>query len=276
MAGSNTGLGGNMNRAAVFAGSWYPDNSTEIIDYVDLKAKRKKALGAMCPHAGWIYSGATAGKVYSKLQPVSTYILIGPNHSGLGAPVSLFAEGSWATPLGPLEVDNALAKAIQERDGFAIFDTTAHAKEHSIEVQLPFIKLFNHHAKILPIALGDYNQATCQRLGCAIADSLRAQHKENDALIIASSDMSHYLTEQDAEAADKPALDRLLKLDPAGLLKVVTENEISMCGSGPAAVMLYAAKSLGATTAELVGYTNSGDVSGDHSQVVTYAGIIVS
>ena len=265
-----------MNRAASFAGSWYPDNSNDIVQFVDLKAKTKHGLGAVCPHAGWVYSGRTAGMVYSKLTPVSTYIIIGPNHSGLGAPVSIYAEGAWDTPLGPLEVDKELAVEIRERDRFAMFDTVAHKQEHSIEVQLPFIKLFNHHAKIVPIALGDYNPDTCARLGNAIADALKAMHREQDTLIVASSDMSHYLSVEYAKAADKPALDHILKLDPAGLLKVVSENDISMCGSGPVAVMLHAVKAMGATKAELVNYTNSGDISGDYLQVVTYAGIIVS
>jgi len=265
-----------MNRTVAFAGSWYPTTKKEIEKFINLDVPTKKALGAMCPHAGWVYSGRCAGMVYSRMKPVGLYVIIGPNHSGLGAPVSIYFQGEWDTPLGPLTVDNIFAKEILTRCGLAVSDTLAHKQEHSIEVQLPFIKRFSPVAKILPISLGDYNPLTCQKLGLAIAGALKAQHKETDSLVIASSDMSHYLPAAAAEAADKPALERILNLDPAGLLHVVSRNNISMCGSGPVAVMLHAAIALGARSAELVNYTNSGASSGDYTQVVSYAGITIS
>jgi len=208
------------------------------------------------------------------MQRAPLYILIGPNHHGLGEPVSVFGEGSWNTPIGELKVDSEIAEAILSNSDYAKNDPMAHSQEHSLEVLMPFIKLSNQEAKIVPICMYAYNLKVCIDLGAAIAAALNRANKQ--AIIVASSDMSHYVSADFAKQADGFAIDKILALDPKGLLETVMKKNISMCGSGPAAVALIAANELGAKKAELVEYTNSGAVTGDNSEVVGYAGLIIS
>jgi len=264
-----------MIRHAFFAGTWYPSVKKEIEQYISPASKKVKAIAVVCPHAGWIYSGKTAGKVFSRVQPAGLNILIGPNHRGGGASVSVYPEGAWQTPLGELEIDKAAASEIVSRSKFAKPDASAHDQEHSLEVQTPFIKFTNPDARIVPICMNDYSPSTCRDLGLAVAGAISSQKNRGSSLIVASSDMSHYVSASAAKIADGMAIEKILKLDPAGLLKVVEENNITMCGSGPVASALWAAKELGATGAELVAYSTSGDVTGDDSEVVGYAGLII-
>jgi AmmeMemoRadiSam system protein B len=265
-----------MIRKAIYAGTWYPDTKAEILKFLNPKTKPARALGCLCPHAGWIYSGKVAGLVYSLIQPAELYILIGPNHTGAGAAVSVFPEGEWETPLGNLEVDEKVAASITKAFPKAVLDTEAHLNEHSIEVQLPFIKLLNAKAKIVPICLGDYSTETCKRLASAIFKTIEADKLSAKTLLVASSDMSHYVSADEAKTKDNMAIKNILDLDAAGLLETVRKNDISMCGSGPASVVISATNELGAKKAALVSYTNSGYVSGDFGQVVAYAGIIIT
>ncbi len=265
-----------MIRHSIHAGSWYPTDKAELHSFLGKPPKKKiRAVGAVCPHAGWIYSGNNAGQVYARMSPASLYICIGPNHRAAGAPVSVYPEGEWETPLGPLAVNEEISRAIVEQCPYAELDTTAHREEHSLEVQMPFIKMASPGAGIVAICLADYIPETCHALGEAIGRVVRENKLAESVTIIASSDMSHYIPAAMAERADRLALDRIESLDPEGLLAVVRENEISMCGSGPAAVMMWAAKDLGATKGTLVTYTNSGEITGDFEQVVAYAGMII-
>jgi AmmeMemoRadiSam system protein B len=263
-------------RKAQCAGTWYPVDVSEINSFFNHKQKRRKVIAGICPHAGWIYSGKTAGEVYSSMEPASIYVLVGPNHYGLGEAVGVYDEGRWETPLGSLEVSSVLAQSIVEKCRYAKKDKTAHSREHSLEVQMPFIKVLNPNARIVPVALADYRPDTCRSLGEAIAQSLKEKRLDGSAALIASTDMSHYLPGEQAEALDRKAIKKILDLDPEGLLKVVENNNISMCGSGPAASVIWAAKNMGAKKAELLEYTNSGKVTKDYSQVVGYAGLIIT
>jgi AmmeMemoRadiSam system protein B len=264
-------------RPAPHAGTWYPETRTEIESFMQPGLKKRKAVAVVCPHAGWIYSGKVAGEVFSSVLPADRYVLVGPNHRGAGPAVSIYAEGSWETPLGILGVDAPLARAISAGAGGIVQpDTLAHREEHSLEVQLPFIKLANPHARIVPISLFDYRLHTCRTLGDAIARAVSAHDNDGSTLLVASTDMSHYISAEEAQEADRPAIDRILHLDPAGLLKAVEDNEITMCGSGPTAAVLFAALALGARQASLVRYTNSGATTGDNDQVVAYAGFVIS
>jgi len=265
-----------MFRQALYSGTWYPSKKSEIEKYVDLTAKKQKALAAVCPHAGWAYSGRTAGMVFSKMEPAALYIILGPNHRGNGAPVSVYPEGSWDTPLGELEIDTNMVSSILSFSKSAKAGSSAHVQEHSIEVQLPFIKLFSPSAQIVPIAMYDYSLETCLDLGQAIAKAVSGLPAKANITIVASTDMSHYIPAAEAKKADQTAISRILGLDPEGLISTVSKNDISMCGVGPVASALFAAISLGASGAELVNYSNSGDVTGDNSEVVGYAGLIVS
>jgi AmmeMemoRadiSam system protein B len=275
-----------MLRQAAVAGYFYQGSSSALRDQVERflvpGAKKIKALGIVSPHAGLVYSGSVAGAVYSSIELPGTFILIGPNHTGLGAPVSLMAKGQWETPLGTVRIDEELAAAVLSRSRLIREDTLAHLKEHSLEVQLPFIQFLKKEFMIVPIQMMDTRMDTCLALGTAIAEAIAecgvrsAEFKTKGTLIVASSDMSHYISAEEAKKKDHKAIKRILDLDAQGLYYTVRDEDITMCGYGPAVAMLTACKALGAKEAELIKYTNSGEVSGDYDQVVGYAGIVVS
>ena len=269
-----------MLRQAAVAGYFYKGSSAALKDQVERflapGVKKIKALGIVSPHAGLVYSGSVAGAVYSSIELPGTFILIGPNHTGLGEPVSLMAKGEWETPLGTVRIDEELAAAILSRSRLVREDTLAHLKEHSLEVQLPFIQYLKKEFTIVPIQMMDTRLETCLALGNAVAEAVREQAKKTGVLIVASSDMSHYISAEAAKKKDHKAIQRILDLDAQGLYYTVRDEDITMCGYGPAVAMLTACKALGAKKAELIKYTNSGEVSGDYDQVVGYAGIVVS
>ncbi|MBS1192470.1 MAG: hypothetical protein H6Q97_449 [Nitrospirae bacterium] len=269
-----------MNRQAAVAGYFYQGSYSALMEQVERflvpRAKKIKALGIVSPHAGLVYSGSVAGAVYSSIELPGTFILIGPNHTGLGEPVSLMAKGEWETPLGTVRIDEELAAAILSRSRLVREDTLAHLKEHSLEVQLPFIQYLKKEFTIVPIQMMDTRLETCLALGNAVAEAVREQAKKTGVLIVASSDMSHYISAEAAKKKDHKAIQRILDLDAQGLYYTVRDEDITMCGYGPAVAMLTACKALGAKKAELIKYTNSGEVSGDYDQVVGYAGIVVS
>lgn len=267
-----------MLRKPAVAGYFYqgsPEKLAEQVNrYIENNVKKTKAIGILSPHAGLIYSGAVAGAVYSRLSLPETFILIGPNHTGMGTPVSVFSNGAWEMPNGVIGVDEELAKAVIDNSDYASEDYNAHLGEHSIEVQLPFIQHFIHNFKIVPITMMTTTLEACIDLANAISKAIKETKKY--VLIIASSDMTHYESAASAKEKDNMAIDKVLSIDPTGLHSIVKEHDISMCGFAPAVTMLFASLNLGAKKATLVKYMNSGDVSGDHEQVVGYAGIIVS
>ena len=267
-----------MLRKPAVAGSFYQESPDKLKDqvrkYVKTEIEKTRALGILSPHAGFIYSGTVAGSVYSRVILPDTFIIIGPNHTGMGAPISVFPEGKWEMPNGDVEVDTRLAKAIADKSKYISGDYEAHTGEHCLEVQLPFIQYFLTDFKIVPIVMMSTGLEMCQELGRVISQAVKEAGK--DVLIIASSDMTHYESADSAKEKDNRAIEKILALDPAGLHATVKAYGITMCGFAPAVTMLYAGKELGASKATLVKYMNSGDVSGDYSQVVGYAGIIVS
>ncbi len=267
-----------MERHPAVAGYFYQSSpqalKNQVAEFTIPVAERKKAIGVIAPHAGLIYSGSVAGAVYSSIELPGTVVLIGPNHTGLGAPVSLMASGDWETPLGTVSIDEPLAASILSRSSHIHDDTLAHLREHSLEVQLPFIQYFKNDFKIVPIQMLDTRLETCRDVGRAVAEAIAARG-QGDVLIVASSDMTHYEKASTAKEKDSKAIEQVLSLDPEGLYRTIKDYGITMCGYGPAVVMLIAAKKLGATKAELIKYANSGDVSGDYDQVVGYAGIVI-
>ena len=266
-----------MLRQPAVAGYFYQGSSSALKDQVAgflvPVARKIKARGILSPHAGLVYSGSVAGAVYSSIELPDAFVLIGPNHTGLGAPVSIMTSGQWMTPLGMVTVADDLAKSIQSKSRLIREDTLAHLREHSLEVQLPFIQFLKEEFTIVPIQMMDTRLETCIDLGNALAAAITEQAR--DVLIIASSDMSHYVSADVADTKDHKAIKRILDLDAQGLFYTVRNENISMCGYGPAVAMITACKALGATKAELIKYTNSGEVSGDYDQVVGYAGIVV-
>lgn len=268
-----------MKRTPAWAGQFYAGNENALRKEVEKflpkdNKPKKQALGVMVPHAGYIYSGRVAGSVYGHIKMPATVVMIGPNHTGFGHMVSLANQGIWQTPLGETYLDSDLAAEIaRECASLITVDDTAHLREHSLEVQLPFLQYLKEDLTIVPIALINYNNEVCQSLGQGIARAIKKTGK--DVLVLASSDMTHYESRQKAERKDQLAIKHLLALEPKQLLDTVQANDITMCGSGPAATMLYAVKELGAAKAELTMYDNSGTVSGDE-EVVGYAGIIIT
>ncbi|GAB4482473.1 MAG: AmmeMemoRadiSam system protein B [Thermodesulfovibrionales bacterium] len=267
-----------MKRAPAVAGQFYHGSAerlcSQVDQYIDAAAPKTDAIGIMVPHAGLVYSGAVAGAVYSAIRFPSTFVMLGPNHTGLGSAVAVMDEGSWDMPTGSVEVDRKLARSVLHAAPVARRDSRAHMFEHSLEVQLPFLIRFSPDVRIVPVALMSAGFDECMQLADGIAKAVRTA--DYPVVILASSDMSHYLPDKEARRKDKKALDRLLALDPPGLYTTVREERISMCGYLPATVMLAAARMLGAKTARLVKYMTSGDVSGDYEGVVGYAGVVVS
>jgi AmmeMemoRadiSam system protein B len=262
-----------MDREPAVAGRFYPRDPARLAaDVAALlpAAEAAPALGALLPHAGYVYSGAVAGATYARIAVPQRAVVLCPNHTGRGARVALWPEGSWRTPLGAVALDAPLTDALRTAPGVSE-DRAAHALEHALEVQLPFLQARRPDVAIAALCLAHLPVDACRALGEAMAAALR----ERPALVVASSDMSHYLPAEEARRLDHRALERVLALDPEGLHATVEREDISMCGVIPATVMLFAARALGARTAELVRYAHSGEVNGDLARVVGYAGVVV-
>lgn len=296
-------MSGAIHRHPAVAGHFYPRTAEglkqQVRQFIIPAPQKINALGILSPHAGLIYSGSVAGAVYSSIELPDVFVLIGPNHTGLGEPISLMSEGIWETPLGSVEIDTNLAQSILSRSSRIHEDSLAHLHEHSLEVQLPFIQYFKKDFEIVPIQMLDTRYETCLELGRAVGEAIidRGQRSEaggqtqnaelkssnlkphssfKNVLIVASSDMSHYESAVTAKEKDFRAINNVLKLNPEGLYHTVKEFGITMCGYGPAVAMLVACKLLGASKADLIKYSNSGEVNGDFDQVVGYAGVVVS
>jgi len=247
-----------------------------IESFVDADSVRSECIGVMVPHAGYVYSGHVAGATYSRIRVPLRTIILCPNHTGFGRPLSIMRSGSWQTPLGVLQIDTELCDELLAADPQLEIDSEAHRFEHAIEVQLPFLQALRTNAPVrfAPIAIGlsDWNEL--ERLGRTIAETI--QRIDPSILIIASSDMNHYESDAITRRKDALAIDPLLKLDARGLYETVRHNRISMCGVGPATAMIEAARMLNAKRAELVKYATSAEVSRDFARVVGYAGVIVT
>jgi len=261
-----------MIRNPVVAGQFYPASASELKAMIEGMVK-EEVIGLISPHAGYIYSGPVAAAVISRIKFKDTFIIMGPNHTGSGKPLSIMTEGVWKTPLGEVGIDSELGKKILATSKHLQEDKAAHLYEHSIEVQLPFLQYFKPDFKLVPIVFGHASGATYKEIGKEIAKAVKKSGKE--VVIIASSDMTHYEPQESAQAKDTKAIEAILDLNEDELLKRVDELDISMCGYGPAVSLIAAAKELGATGAELVRYQTSGDVTGDYSAVVGYAGIMI-
>lgn len=266
-----------MKREPSVAGQFYYGNASRLTEQVeaciDSSAKKEEVLGMVSPHAGLVYSGHVAGKVFSSVLFPQTFILLGPNHTGLGSKISLMESGEWEIPTGIFSIDNKLSHKIASGCSLITKDNSPHFDEHSLEVQLPFIAYFSKTVKIVPIVMLPVTLEDCQTVGGAIANAVKAMNYP--VVVVASSDMSHYVPEEIARKKDKLAIDRILSLDPAGLYETVSEERISMCGYIPVVTMLFTAKALGAQSAKLLKYATSGEISGDYDHVVGYAGVVV-
>jgi MEMO1 family protein len=273
-------------RHPAVAGRFYPANPEDLRAEVrsflqshsaqpaTAKLTPTRAIGCIAPHAGYMYSGHVAGAVYARIDIPRRCIVMCPNHTGMGRALAILSDGAWETPLGEIPIDGELAIALKQSFPALNEDAAAHRAEHAAEVELPFLLLRQPELKFVPIALGTGQLDVLEQLGLSLADVIVAE--KDPVLIVASSDMNHYESDEITRVKDHRAIERILTLDPRGLHEVVTQQNISMCGLGPAVAMLTAARKLGAKSAELVRYATSGEISGDYDRVVGYAGVIVA
>jgi AmmeMemoRadiSam system protein B len=237
------------------------------------KTGPRRIIGLVCPHAGYMYSGPVAAHAYYELAldgKPDVVVLFGPNHSGYGSALAVMNKGFWRTPLGDVEIDGELANQVVRESRIIDIDDSAHSFEHSIEVQLPFLQyLYGSEFKVVPICFLMQDLSSAREVGQAVAKVLAGKN----GIVIASSDMTHYESQESAERKDKIALEAVEAMDEAKLYSVIEAHRISACGYGPIAALMTAAKILGAKEAKLLCYKTSGDVIGDYSSVVGYAAV---
>jgi hypothetical protein len=266
-----------MIREPRVANKFYPgrdrDLKEDLSGRIKEVEKKETVLALVSPHAGYVYSGDVAGAVYSIAEIPKDVVVMGPNHHGLGAPFSVMAKGTWRIPSSDIQINQKLAQLMVEESRWLRADDQAHINEHSVEVQLPFIQYVQPALEFVPVVLSTADYQTCEEIGSAIARAIKSYGEP--VVIIASTDMTHYESQESAQQKDQFAMERILAMDPSGLLDTVFSNNISMCGVIPTTVTLIAAKQLGATKARKIAYATSGDVSGDYSYVVGYAGFII-
>ena len=266
-------------REPVVAGQFYPSSrealKKQIESFIDKKTIKSNAIACVLPHAGYMYSGRVATQTVSSINIKEKIILLGPNHTGEGAQFSIMTEGIWQTPLGQVRIDSALANMLLKASKYLEEDCLAHSFEHSLEVELPILQYFKTDFEIVPIAFLSDDLRILKTIGEEIAKAIEGSGKKNSITIVASSDMTHYESQEDAQRKDKQAIEAILALDEDKLMEKVRRFEISMCGYAPVIVMLKTAKLLGAKSAELIKYETSGDITGDMDSVVGYSGIVI-
>ena len=263
-----------VRRAAV-AGTWYPGDPARLVRDLDAHLARASVTAAsppraiIAPHAGLMYSGPVAAFAYeaARTSPARTIVLIGPSHFVPFEGVSIWPTGAWETPLGRIEVDAELAAALQVSDVIVELDA-AHGREHSLEMQLPFLAHLKPGVPIVPMVMGHQTRATSFELADAVAKAVRASGK--DVLLVASSDLSHYEDARVAARLDEVVMTHVEAMDAAGLMEALEAEPRHACGGGPMVAVIDAARQLGASSARVLRYADSGDVSGDKSSVVGY------
>jgi AmmeMemoRadiSam system protein B len=267
-----------MIRPPAVSGRFYPSDAKElsrlVSEYAGSGASKLVARGCVVPHAGWMYSGHVAGVVYGTLEIPSRCILLGPRHYPRGEALAILSEGSWRTPFGDAQIDSELAAELMRACPGLREDAVAHEREHSLEVQIPFLQQLAPDFRFVPVVLAVDRYPMLQELGHAVA-KIVAAHASERVLVIASTDMNHYENDAITRAKDERAIAQVLALDPRGLYDTVRGEGISMCGYAATTAMLVAMRDLGAKDVGLLRYATSGDVTGDRDEVVGYAGLIV-
>jgi len=266
-----------MVRSAVVAGTFYPGEPQELGSMLERlltprPATPERALAAIVPHAGYIYSGECAGKALRRLTIPATVVIAGVNHHGFGHPLAVDDHDAWQTPGGPVAVDRELGARLVAAEPRFGFDATAGAREHSLEVQVPFLRHLRPDVRILPITVSCQDPDVLLGTGTALGKLLAG---DEDVMLLASTDMSHYLPATVAARYDRLAIAAIEALDPAALLATGRTHNISMCGAAPTALVLAAAIAASALRVEPVCYTHSGVVTGDEYEVVAYYSALV-
>ena len=266
-------------RPPAVAGTFYEGTADRLRKQVDtcfvdpVPSAKERFLGAVVPHAGLMYSGHVAAALYGRAELPKRFVILCPNHTGQGHFAAINREGAWRTPLGDVAIDTRLADALMARSSLLAEDARAHAREHSLEVQLPFLQKLAGDFTFVPICLGAHRYDYAETIGRAIAEVLK---EEKDVAILASSDLNHYEDQDTTLRKDQLAIDQVLARDPKELWRVVDEYDVSMCGFIPTTTMLVAANELGASNARLVKHATSGDINGDYGHVVGYASVLVT
>jgi len=258
-------------RPPAVAGLFYPRDPVALgreMDRCVPAGPSRPAVGIVAPHAGYTYSGATAGIVFAAVDVPRVVIVVTPNHTGLGPPLSIYPGGTWKTPAGEIVIDDDATARLVRLDSDLTPETVAHQDEHGVEVEIPFILRRNPKARLVAIVLATQDFGMMERLGEALA-------RIDGALIVASSDMNHFEDDATTRVKDRRALDRLVAMDERGLDDVCRRENITMCGRAPAVAMLVAAKLRGAKKAELLDYRTSADAGGGTERCVGYAALRV-
>jgi AmmeMemoRadiSam system protein B len=271
--------GGLDVRQPAVSGRFYPGRAEELRAEVvrclggEASGGGKAHHGVVAPHAGYVYSGAIAGKVFADTIVPRRVVVLAPNHTGRGERAAVWARGAFALPGDSVPVDEELAARLIEAGVGFVADREAHRFEHALEVELPFLRARNPQAIVTPVILGGLDGAECVALGRALAEIVA--RLDGNVLVVASSDMSHYLPDDVTRTIDRRAIDAMLACDAERLYDVVEREDISMCGVLPATAMLGYARARGATRGTLIAYGTSGDAFGDTDRVVGYAGIAI-
>ena len=267
-----------MVRLPAVAGSFYPSNAAELSAQIREHATPQKGSttrsvkACLVPHAGLMYSGHVAGAVFSSIRIPKKVVILGVRHPPPGSPAAIISNGAFRTPLGDARIDHELAQKLQVACPRLKEDAVAHSQEHSLEVEIPFLQVLNPDFRFVPIALGTAHFETLVNVGEAIGAVLAAEKQE--ILLVASSDMNHYEDDATTRIKDRKAIEQLLSMDALGLYDTCRNEDISMCGLGPAVAMLTALHLLKASKSELIRYATSADRAGDPAAVVGYAGML--
>jgi len=269
-----------MIRQPAVADQFYPGDARQLTATINAlspqvpEADKLTALAVVAPHAGYVYSGRVAAATFAQVKIPESVIILGPNHHGRGASLAIVSEGAWATPLGQVPINGELSQLIKSHIPLAQEDSSAHRFEHSLEVQVPFLQAARPGITISPLVISQLPYPSCQEIGRGLAMAIK--EFGHPVLMLASTDMTHYQPRSLASRQDHLALARITELDPEGLYNTVLDHGITMCGFIPTTITLIAALALGATKAELVSYSDSGEASGDTARVVGYAGLVIS
>lgn len=267
-----------MLREAIVSGQFYPDKAQDLKDLIeDFKppgSLKISARGVILPHAGWVYSGRVAVTTISQVLPKQRLIILGPNHTGRGAQFGLWPQGAWKISGKEIGVDKEVASAILSKGGSITADTSAHTQEHSIEVELPLFDYFFGQFEFVAIAckrsnLNDY-RAAAEQIFEAIKDI------SQDTLLVASTDLTHYEPDSLARKKDRQAIEAIIDLDEAELIKRIRKEDITLCGEAPLAILIACLKKLEARKSQVALYKTSGDITGDKASVVGYVGMIIN
>src|SRR6266481_9014586 len=269
-----------MLRLPAVAGRFYPSSPAELTALIhkyvvsDPGTPAIRVRACLVPHAGYVYSGHVAGAVLARMALPRKIIILGVRHYPRGEAAAILSTGAWRTPLGDARIDEALGEELKKACPLLREDSVAHSAEHSLEVQLPFLQVLAPEFTFVPVALGTVRFEDLVAVGEAIAQVLETG--KEDVLLLTTSDLNHYEDDATTRVKDHKAICKLLARNARGLYDACRNEDISMCGLGPAVAMLTALNALGAKNSGLVKYATSADVSGDRDAVVGYAGMIFS